>query len=161
MKTTRTLTPEQETQRDARRSHFSALVKHLKEMNDADRNKFSEMAITNPKGHRLSPINTILINLQRPGCKIVAGYKQWKKYNHHVTKGERGVTIWVPSNAPKNEDEPIPENIKFSTSTVYDVSQTTEEIQEAVPVKKYDESKAYSPVRNMDAVTLIQPGERR
>jgi hypothetical protein len=157
MKTHRTLTPEQETKRDARRAHFKVLLEHLKEMNDADRAKFSGMFVTNPEGHKLSPANTILINLQRPGCSIVAGFHQWRQYNLRVAKGERGITIWIPINAPKTEGDPIPDEIQFSTTTVFDISQT-EENKETVPVERFAVSTPPSHMRNMDTVRLITPG---
>jgi hypothetical protein len=120
----KTLTPEQQEKRDARRANFKALLEHLKEMNEVDRNEFSSVSICNPDGHILSSVNTILINLQRPGCTIVAGYQQWKRYHRYVIRGESGISIWIPTNAPKSDDEESPDRILFSTQTVFDISQT-------------------------------------
>jgi hypothetical protein len=151
MKTKQALTPEQEEKRDARRAHFRALVEHLKKMPDTERAKFSGKPLRNPEGHVLSAANTVLANLQRPGCRVVAGWKQWKKYNRSVMKGERGITVWVPTNAPKDDQDPEPDEIRFSTTTVFDISQTTE-IQEPAKSDNSGRLKVPSPVQ----VTLRQ-----
>ena len=158
MYSNKTLTPEQQEKRDARRANFKALLEHLKEMNDADRIQFSSSSIINPDGHVLSPVNTILINLQRPGCTVVGGFHQWRKYNRHVVKGERGISIWYPKNAPKNDDEEIPDKILFSSITVFDVTQTSEFREEEVP-KEYNSPIAPPPARKQPLVrvSILEP----
>lgn len=42
--------------------------------------------------------NTILINMQKPGASMIAGYNTWKKlYGRQVMKGEKGIKILAPS----------------------------------------------------------------
>ena len=120
----RVLSPEQIAKRDARKATFRKLVELFKNLNEDQRNELSASMIANPEGHTLSPGNTVLINMQRPGCSIVAGYRQWKHYDRHVNKGERGISIWIPTNAPKDDDEPLPDRILFSSTSVFDITQT-------------------------------------
>lgn len=124
MKTNRVLTPEQIARRDARRATFRKLVELFKNLNEDQRKELSSSIVSNPDGHVLSIGNTILCQMQRPGSSIVAGYKQWKAFGRHVSKGERGIQIWVPTNAPKNENEPVPDRILFSSVTVFAEQQT-------------------------------------
>jgi len=126
MKTKRVLTPEQIAKRDARRATFRKLVELFKSLSDDQRKDLSASMIVNPEGHAMSPCNTVLVNMQRPGCSIIAGYRQWRKFGRQVIKGERGISIWIPTNAPKGEDEPEPETIRFSSTSVFDISQTQE-----------------------------------
>jgi len=160
MKNNKTLTPEQERNRDARRAHFKALVNHLKKMSEAERNKFSSNSIKTIEGHELSPANTILINLQRPGCKLVGGWKQWKKYNRHIIKGEQSLLAWAPIIKHKSDNNLMTEEVKFTPISLFSESQV-EENKEAVPVEKFTVSTPSSPKRNMDTVRLIVPGEHR
>ena len=102
-------------------------------MTKRERDDLSILSVINPEGHILSTMNTILINLQRPGSTIVAGYRQWRKYNRHVLKGELGISIWVPTNAPKEDDEEIPDRIQFSLTVVFDVAQTEECSKKGLP----------------------------
>ena len=126
MKTKRVLTPEHIAKRDARRATFRKLVEILKAMNDDQRKELSGVLVTNPAGHVISPANTILLGLQRPNCSVVGGFRQWRQFGRHVAKGERGLSIWIPTNAPKSEDEPEPDRILFSSTSVFDISQTEE-----------------------------------
>src|SRR6056297_3317887 len=49
------------------------------------------------KFHNYSYQNSILIQLQKPDASYVAGYKQWqKKFNRHVKKGEKAISILAP-----------------------------------------------------------------
>lgn len=67
--------------------------------------------------------NTILIYLQKPNATFVAGYKAWEtKFNRHVKKGEKGITIFAPMKFKKEEDGD--EYVSFRTTTVFDISQT-------------------------------------
>ena len=47
--------------------------------------------------HDYSYRNILLIKMQKPDAKLVAGYKQWqKKFNRYVKKGEEGIMILAP-----------------------------------------------------------------
>ncbi|PUU86271.1 MAG: hypothetical protein CI948_2886, partial [Halanaerobium sp.] len=49
------------------------------------------------KFHNYSYQNSILIQMQKPDASYVAGYKQWqKKFNRHVKKGEKAISILAP-----------------------------------------------------------------
>jgi hypothetical protein len=128
-----TITLEQQEKRDARRAKFKALAERLGGMGEEERNDLSSHTVINPEGHVLSPVNTILINMQRPGCTVVGGFYQWKKFNRHVLKGEVGISIWVPTNAPKDEEEEMPDRILFSLTVVFDITQTEENISDEAP----------------------------
>lgn len=53
---------------------------------------------TMSKFHQYSLNNIILINMQRPGATMVAGYNAWKKHHErNVIKGEKGIRILAPS----------------------------------------------------------------
>lgn len=85
--------------------------------------------------------NTLLIFIQRPDATLVAGYKAWNKFGRYVKQGEKGITIFAPMNIKKEVDE-IDEHgnavldaegrhikkeisfMRFTTATVFDVSQT-------------------------------------
>jgi len=140
-----TLTLEQQERRNARRANFKALVQRLKGMTEEERNDLSNLSVINPEGHVLSPINCSLINLQRPGCTIVAGYRQWSRYNRYVRHGERGISIWIPLNVPKEDDEEMPDRIMFSSTVVFDVVQTEEFSKEDAP-RDADTPRVFGPV---------------
>src|SRR6056297_3818577 len=49
------------------------------------------------KFHDYSYRNILLIKMQKPDARFVAGYKQWKnKFDRHVKKGEEGIMILAP-----------------------------------------------------------------
>src|SRR5439155_15710779 len=43
--------------------------------------------------HRYSARNVLLIALQRPSARRVAGYRTWQSMGRQVRKGERGIAI--------------------------------------------------------------------
>lgn len=47
--------------------------------------------------HSYSFNNQMLIYLQKPDATNVAGYKAWNKFERHVMKGEKGISILAPS----------------------------------------------------------------
>lgn len=106
------------------------------------------------KFHRYSLNNQILIAMQYPDATYVAGYKAWQKFERHVNRGEKGITIIAPvkktenvevADADGNKSVEQREVIRFMTATVFDVSQTSgKEIPSiATPlmgnVNRYDE----------------------
>src|SRR3989442_1240099 len=46
--------------------------------------------------HRYSARNVLLISLQRPSARRVAGYRTWQTMGRQVRKGERGIAILAP-----------------------------------------------------------------
>lgn len=74
--------------------------------------------------------NLILIAMQKPDASMVAGFQKWKSFGRHVKAGEKGIHILAPytySVTEKDEttgDEEEVKRIGFSTTTVFDVSQT-------------------------------------
>jgi Zn-dependent peptidase ImmA (M78 family) len=89
------------------------------------------------KFHNYSYQNSILIQMQKPDASYVAGYKQWqKKFNRHVKKGEKAISILAPFTYKKKvtvekkvgaqlkEVEKEVKRIYFRPVNVFDVSQT-------------------------------------
>ncbi|WP_251153611.1 ArdC-like ssDNA-binding domain-containing protein [Cellulosimicrobium sp. Marseille-Q4280] len=94
---------------------------------------------TMAKFHRYSMLNTLLIAAQRPGATKVAGFRKWKdELGRHVRKGEKGISIFAPKtrrvpvtdaagNPVKGENGKAKYEVRcigFTTTTVFDVSQT-------------------------------------
>ena len=101
------------------------------------------------KFHSYSLNNTLLILAQKPDATLVAGYNAWQRnFNRHVDKGERGLIILAPVTSKITQlmdkadedgnpildenDDPIKEErvinqLRFTTTTVFDISQTSGE----------------------------------
>jgi len=132
MKPKRTLTPEQEAARDARRQQFKTLWQRVAKMSDAERAELVNRAgaIVTCDGHPLSVKNTCLLFFQIPNVSIVGGFRQWLKHGRCVKKGEHGGQIYIPCGAAKQNDDGTTTaeaaEIFFSTATVFDISQTAE-----------------------------------
>ena len=118
----KTLTPEQI---EARKQRLEALKDFIKNTTPEQREKFAlEHGISNPEGHQLSGTNQMLIAFQLAQFSIVAGFLQWKRNGRQVRKGEHGATIWIPIQTKQAETEETETN--FTTTTVFDISQTEE-----------------------------------
>ena len=115
------------------------LLEQLNNRIDSVRNsdEFKSMLQFLGKFHNYSYQNSILIQMQKPDASYVAGYKQWqKKFNRHVKKGEKAISILAPFTykkkvtAEKKVDGKIKEVEKevkrmyFRPVNVFDVSQT-------------------------------------
>jgi hypothetical protein len=126
---------------DDKKSKISALIKKLAGLpaclpklrrRQAEKREelSSRLGIVNPEGHQLTPRNQCLIyfqNMEEIKISVVAGYKQWQKFQRQVKKGEHGFLIAVPSGAQKKEDEgEDPGDVYFFYKTVFDISQTEE-----------------------------------
>lgn len=88
--------------------------------------------------HQYSMGNQLLIQAQRPGATLVAGFSRWKELGRHVNKGERQIAILAPRTIhcaieDANGKPVIGEDGKpvkaskvlgFTTAGVFDVSQT-------------------------------------
>ena len=124
--TRKSVTPEQQAQAEARRAKFRKLANEIAHMTP---DKRAALAATLPvvatiEGRTLSPTNTMLVVMQCPSATIVGGFKQWLKAGRVVSKGEHGISIWIPSGV-KGEDGQ-PDDVRFLSGTVFDVSQTIE-----------------------------------
>lgn len=84
--------------------------------------------------HRYSLGNLLLIQYQRPGATICAGYVQWKKQDRQVKKGEKALKILAPmskkisqTEISKETGEEVEKDKRitfFSVVNVFDISQT-------------------------------------
>jgi len=91
---------------------------------------------------RFSYHNTMLIHMQKPKATLCKGFKQWKRLDRFVRKGEKGIAILVPSIRKFTEtdletgEEIEKATTRFYTGYVYDISQTGgEEIPELEAIK--------------------------
>ena len=80
--------------------------------------------------------NKILIAMQRPDARFVAGFAQWhKQYGRKVRKGQKGILILAPLTG-KREDEISGEQrqvvLGFRNAWVFDIAQT-----EPIPGKEH------------------------
>jgi antirestriction protein ArdC len=109
------------------------LLKELDERIDKvqSSDEFKEVLEFFSKFHNYSYHNSILIMMQKPEATLVAGYRQWqKKFNRHVKKGEKGITILAPFTYKKKKGDIDSDEEKEVTKTyfrpvyVFDVSQT-------------------------------------
>lgn len=72
--------------------------------------------------HRYSARNCLLIALQCPAAKMVAGYHKWQQLGRQVRKGEKAITILAPIlRRGEGEADTL---VGFRTASVFDVSQT-------------------------------------
>jgi len=92
--------------------------------------------------HRFSFHNTMLIHMQKPLATLCKGFKQWKKLNRFVRKGEKGLAILFPTVRTFTEKDPktgteIEKAVTlFYVGHVFDISQTEgEEIPELEALK--------------------------
>jgi len=121
-------------QKQEKRKKMKELCKKVANMPEDQRAALAErLPIATCEGHILSFFNNALIMFQGGiACTLVGGFQQWKRQGRIVMKGQHGYIIFFPK-FPKNgngEDEEIentddPE-IRFYTTTVFDVTQTTE-----------------------------------
>jgi len=119
------------------------LLKELDERIDKIQSskEFKEYLKFFSKFHNYSYHNILLIKMQKPDAKLVAGYKQWqKKFNRYVKKGEEGIMILAPykykkkvtelkkevneGNIVETEVEKEKEFVSFRPVYVFDISQT-------------------------------------
>jgi antirestriction protein ArdC len=92
--------------------------------------------------HRFSFHNTMLIHMQKPLATLCKGFKQWKKLNRFVRKGEKGLAILFPTVRTFKEEDPktgaeVEKAVTlFYVGHVFDISQTEgEEIPELEALK--------------------------
>lgn len=109
-------------------------------------------------GKKYSANNTLLIQMQFPGATVVAGFKEWEKYNRHVKLGQgvTGIRIYRPVSRSSWVDEkdengnvvlddngkPKKKRIQwkdFTLTCVYDITQTEGEPLAEDPAKEMDD----------------------
>lgn len=80
--------------------------------------------------HRYSLNNCLLIQIQRPGATLVAGFNAWKEKGRSVMKGEKGIAILAPMTkriTRENADGDLEKRsiiVGWRTAYVFDVEQT-------------------------------------
>ena len=84
------------TNREKLNEITASIERGIKELFQSD--KYAAYLRTLSKFHSYSVRNTILIHMQRPDATAVAGFNAWKnKFQRHVKKGEKGITILAPT----------------------------------------------------------------
>jgi hypothetical protein len=115
---------------DDKKEKISKIIKQLADLPAEKRDELSSrLGIVNPEGHLLTPRNQCLIyfqNIDNVSISVVAGYKQWQKFQRQVKKGSHGFLIAVPSGQQKQEADEEPGEVYFFYKTVFDISQTEE-----------------------------------
>ena len=115
---------------DDKKAKLRDIIKQLADLPAEKREELSaKLGIINPEGHILTPRNQCLIYFQNVDgitVSIVAGYKQWQKFQRQVKKGSHGFLIAVPSGGSKKEENEEDEDVYFFYKTVFDISQTEE-----------------------------------
>ena len=116
-----------EKQKAEKRAKLKAFQSKIKSMTDDELQEIVKAhgAIVTIEGHSLSFKNSLMCIWQHSEVSVVGGFQQWKRAGRVVKKGERGIAIYIPCNR-KKDDESNSDDIYFSTSTVFDISQTQE-----------------------------------
>ena len=76
--------------------------------------------------HKYSFNNCMLIAIQAPEARLVAGYRKWQEMGRQVRKGEKSIAILAPMVKKVELDDGTEERrvIGFRAASVFDVSQT-------------------------------------
>ena len=92
------------TNREKLNEITASIERGIKELFQSD--KYATYLRTLSRFHSYSARNTILIHMQRPDATAVAGFNAWKnKFQRHVKKGEKGITILAPTPFKKKIEE--------------------------------------------------------
>ena len=95
---------EKKSNREKLKEITDSIEQGIKELFQSD--KYAEYLRTMSRFHSYSARNTILIHMQRPDATAVAGFNAWKnKFQRHVKKGEKGITILAPTPFKKTIEE--------------------------------------------------------
>lgn len=135
------------TKEEKTKQAFEMIEQGVKDVYSSD--NFRKYLSCCSKFHSYSLNNTLLILAQKPDATLVAGYNAWQRnFNRHVDKGERGLIILAPVTSKITQlmdkadedgnpildenDDPIKEErvinqLRFTTTTVFDISQTSGE----------------------------------
>ena len=115
---------------DARR----AIQEAVAELMDGD--NFRRWLETRSRFHRYSFGNVLMIAMQCPEAKQVAGYRKWQELGRQVRKGEKAIRILAPIVVKRRDepgDEPARAVVGFRGASVFDVSQTDGDDLPAAP----------------------------
>ena len=135
------------TKEEKTKQAFEMIEQGVKDVYSSD--NFKKYLSCCSKFHSYSLNNTLLILAQKPDATLVAGYNAWQRnFNRHVDKGEKGLMILAPvtnkitqlmDKADENGNPVLDENgnpvkeeriinqLRFTTTTVFDISQTSGE----------------------------------
>jgi hypothetical protein len=137
-----------DTRADEMHEQLEAWVEELADLTDEAKasEQFQQWLDVQSKFHDYSAQNTLLIKLQCPEARKVAGYQTWKdEFDRQVQAGEEAIWIWAPiitnkcpecGNSPSYHentdceyDEIEPEDwsrglVGFRPTSVFDISQT-------------------------------------
>jgi antirestriction protein ArdC len=101
---------------------------------------WARMLDTASRFHRYSANNVFLIMMQRPEAIRVAGYRTWQSLGRQVRKGEHGIKILAPCKYKRTDTADDGTEVTyvgirgFTTTTVFDVSQTDgEDLPDVAP----------------------------
>lgn len=110
--------------------------------NAVNSEEFAKFMAFNSKFRSYSINNTLLIYLQRPDAKKVAGFNKWKELHRRVKKGAKAISIFAPM-TKKVEEKDLDSAVRerkytfFRPVNVFDVSDT-EPIDERGEVPELD-----------------------
>ena len=132
------------TKEEKTKQAFEMIEQGVKDVYSSD--NFRKYLSCCSKFHSYSLNNTLLILAQKPDATLVAGYNAWQhNFNRHVDKGERGLIILAPvtskitqlmdkadedgnpildENGDPIKEERVINQLRFTTTTVFDISQT-------------------------------------
>lgn len=122
-------THEQIAKAEERRAKLRKVWQKIGAMSEEERAALAQTLpqVVTCEGHSLTINNTLLLCYQAKNVTVVGGFHQWKKAGRMVSKGQRALGIWIPTNAEKKE-EPKPgeaeKPIRFIFGSVFDISQT-------------------------------------
>ncbi len=129
---------EQKAWRGKKREESKQLLSVVDELVDAINSPAGDRTIEawldqQAKFWQYSWTNTILVLVQKPDARRVAGYRQWQKLGRQVRQGEKSIRILAPfsyktKQEPVEGDEAGEEKVSYRTYfnpvSVFDVSQT-------------------------------------
>ena len=135
------------TKEEKTKQAFEMIEQGVKDVYSSD--NFRKYLSCCSKFHSYSLNNTLLILAQKSDATLVAGYNAWQRnFNRHVDKGERGLIILAPvtskitqlmdkadedgnpildENGDPIKEERVINQLRFTTTTVFDISQTSGE----------------------------------
>lgn len=135
------------TKEEKTKQAFEMIEQGVKDVYSSD--NFKKYLSCCSKFHNYSLNNTLLILAQKPDATLVAGYNAWQRnFNRHVDKGEKGLIILAPvtnkitqlmdkadedgnpvldENGDPIKEERVINQLRFTTTTVFDISQTSGE----------------------------------
>lgn len=135
------------TKEEKTKQAFEMIEQGVKDVYSSD--NFKKYLSCCSKFHSYSLNNTLLILAQKPDATLVAGYNAWQRnFNRHVDKGEKGLMILAPvtnkitqlmdkadedgnpvldENGDPVKEERVINQLRFTTTTVFDISQTSGE----------------------------------